>query len=318
MRLWKNASLIFLNFLNDPESLFMHTNNLNIWINAARPKTLWAAVAPVLIGSAMAFSDDKFHWLSAMVALTGALLIQIGTNFANDYFDFKKGADTGDRLGPVRATEAGLIKPKVMRNAFILIFAITFLIGQYLIFRAGWPIFIIGILSIVFGIMYTGGPYPLGYNGLGDIFVLIFFGPVAVGGTYYVQALEITWPVILAGLSPGLIATALLTVNNLRDINTDRRAGKRTLAVRFGVFFTRMEYLITLLIASCIVPLILLYLEPHHPYVLAGVFVFLFALPSIKAVFLNEINAELNKVLGRTGKILLLYSVLFSLGWILT
>ena len=296
----------------------MEKSKLRIWIDAARPKTLWAAVAPVIIGSAMAFSDGKFHLLSVFVALMGAILIQIGTNYANDYFDFKKGADSKDRLGPVRATEAGLIKPIVMRNAFIIVFLLAFLVGLYLIYRAGWPIFIIGILSIIFGILYTGGPYPLGYNGLGDIFVLIFFGPVAVGGTYYVQTLDITWPVILAGLSPGLISTALLTVNNLRDIHTDRKAGKRTLAVRFGIAFTRMEYLITILIALCIVPLVLLYLEPHHPYALAGIFVFLFALPSIKAVFLNEINAELNEVLGRTGKILLLYSIIFSLGWILT
>jgi 1,4-dihydroxy-2-naphthoate octaprenyltransferase len=296
----------------------MVISKLRIWINAARPKTLWAAVAPVIIGSAMAYSDGKFHLLSVFVALMGAILIQIGTNFANDYFDFKKGTDTKDRLGPVRATTAGLIRPIVMRNAFIIVFLLAFLVGLYLIYRAGWPILIIGILSIIFGILYTGGPYPLGYNGLGDIFVLIFFGPVAVGGTYYVQTLDITWPVILAGLSPGLISTALLTVNNLRDINTDRKAGKRTLAVRFGIAFTRMEYLITILIALCIVPLVLLYLEPHHPYALAGIFVFLFALPSIKAVFLNEINAELNEVLGRTGKILLLYSIIFSLGWILT
>jgi 1,4-dihydroxy-2-naphthoate polyprenyltransferase len=296
----------------------MKTARLKIWIDAARPKTLWAAVAPVLIGSAMAYSDGKIHLLSAGIALLGAMLIQIGTNFANDYFDFKKGADTKNRLGPVRATEAGLVKPKVMRNAFMLVFFLAFLVGIYLIDRAGWPIFVIGVLSIIFGILYTGGPYPLGYNGLGDIFVLIFFGPVAVGGTYYVQTLNITWPVVLAGLSPGLISTALLTVNNLRDIHTDRQAGKRTLAVRFGVLFTRMEYLLALLFASCIVPLILLYMEPHHPYILAGLFVFLFALPSIKAVFLNEINAELNEVLGRTGKILLIYSIIFSLGWILT
>lgn len=296
----------------------MEKSKLRIWIDAARPKTLWAAVAPVIIGSAMAFSDGKFHLLSVFVALMGAILIQIGTNYANDYFDFKKGTDSKDRLGPERATAAGLIKPIVMRNAFIIVFLLAFLVGLYLIYRAGWPILIIGILSILFGILYTGGPYPLGYNGLGDIFVLIFFGPVAVGGTYYVQTLDITWPVILAGLSPGLISTALLTVNNLRDIHTDRKAGKRTLAVRFGILFTRMEYLITILIALCIVPLVLLYLEPHHPYALAGIFVFLFALPSIKAVFLNEINAELNEVLGRTGKILLLYSIIFSLGWILT
>ena len=296
----------------------MSDKKFKIWLEAARPKTLWAAVAPVIIGTAMAFSDGKFHMASALAALIGAILIQIGTNFANDYFDFKKGADTRDRIGPVRATGAGLVKPGVMRAAFILIFMAAFIIGLYLIYRAGWPLLLIGLLSIIFGVLYTGGPYPLGYNGLGDIFVLIFFGPVAVGATYYVQALEITMPVILAGLSPGLISTALLTVNNLRDINSDRKAGKKTLAVRFGVFFTRMEYLITIILASCIVPLVLIFIEPHHPYALAGIVVFLFALPSIKAVFLNEINAELNKVLGATGKILLLYSIIFSLGWIMS
>ena len=296
----------------------MPVTKIQIWLEAARPKTLWAAIAPVVIGSAMAFSDGLFHPLSAAAALVGAILIQIGTNFANDYFDFKKGADSKDRIGPVRATGAGLVRPAVMRNAFILVFSMAFMIGLYLIFRAGWPLLLIGLLSIFFGILYTGGPYPLGYNGLGDIFVLIFFGPVAVGATYYVQTLDITLPVILAGLSPGLISTALLTVNNLRDINTDRKAGKKTLAVRFGVFFTRMEYLVTIVLASCIIPAILIYLEPHHPYALAGIVVILFALPSIKSVFLGEINADLNKVLGATGKILLLYSIIFSLGWIMS
>jgi 1,4-dihydroxy-2-naphthoate octaprenyltransferase len=171
------------------------------------------------------------------------------------------------------------------------------------------------MLSILFGILYTSGPYPLGYHGFGDVFVLVFFGPVAVGGTYYVQALGITLPVLIAGISPGLISMALLTVNNLRDIKTDKQAGKKTLAVRFGEFFTRMEYLIAILIA-CFVPLILIFIDSEHPYSLAAISVFLFALPSIKAVFFNEIDSELNKVLARTGKILLLYSLIFSLGWI--
>jgi len=289
---------------------------IKIWIDAARPKTLWAALAPVLIGTAMAYSDGLMHIPSALVASFAAVFIQIGTNFANDYFDSRKGADQKDRLGPVRATSAGLVRPSVMRGAFMLMFLLAFLIGLYLIWRGGWPILIIGILSIIFGILYTAGPYPLAYNGLGDIFVLIFFGPVAVGGTYYVQTGEIVLPVILAGLSPGLISTALLTVNNLRDIYTDEKVGKRTLAVRFGLLFTRMEYLLALLIALCIIPVTLLMIEPHHPYILAGMLVFLFALPSIKAVFFNDINAELNSVLATTGKILLIYSILFSLGWI--
>jgi 1,4-dihydroxy-2-naphthoate octaprenyltransferase len=293
----------------------MRNQTFEVWILASRPKTLWAAVAPVIIGTAMAYSDGKMYWQMAVVALIAAMFIQIGTNLANDYFDFKRGADSKDRLGPLRVTEAGLVKPDTMRNGFIVVFFFAFLIGLVLILRAGWPIFIIGVLSILFGIIYTGGPFPLAYKGLGDIFVLIFFGPVAVGGTYYVQSLEITLPVILAGLSPGLISMALLTVNNLRDINTDKKAGKRTLAVRFGEFFTRLEYLIAILIA-CFVPVILIVIDPEHPYSLAAIVVFLFALPSIRAVLFDEINTELNQVLTRTGKILLLYSIVFSIGWI--
>jgi 1,4-dihydroxy-2-naphthoate octaprenyltransferase len=293
----------------------MRTLNIKIWILASRPKTLWAAVAPVIIGTAMAYSDGKLYWQIALAVLFAAILIQIGTNFANDYFDFKRGADSKDRLGPKRVTEAGLVKPYAMRNAFIFIFFLAFIVGLVLILRAGWPIFIIGVLSILFGILYTGGPFPLAYNGLGDIFVLIFFGPVAVGGTYYAQSLELTLPVILAGLSPGLISMALLTVNNLRDINSDKKVGKRTLAVRFGEIFTRIEYLFAILVA-CFVPLILIFTDPGHPYSLAAISVFLFALPSIRAVMFKEISAELNQVLARTGKILLLYSLIFSIGWI--
>lgn len=293
----------------------MNAAKLKIWIDAARPKTLWAAIAPVIIGTAMAYSDGKIHVIAAVISLLVATLIQIGTNLANDYFDFVHGVDTKDRLGPVRATEAGLISPNVMKRTFIIVFLLAFLLGLYLVLRAGWPIFIIGMLSILFGILYTSGPYPLGYHGFGDVFVLVFFGPVAVGGTYYVQALDITLPVLIAGISPGLISMALLTVNNLRDIKTDKQAGKKTLAVRFGELFTRMEYLIAILIA-CFVPLILILIDSEHPYSLAAVSVFLFALPSIKAVFFNEIDSELNKVLARTGKILLLYSLIFSLGWI--
>jgi 1,4-dihydroxy-2-naphthoate octaprenyltransferase len=170
-------------------------------------------------------------------------------------------------------------------------------------------------LSILFGIFYTGGPFPLGYKGLGEVFVLIFFGPVAVGGTYYLQTLEINLPVILAGLSPGLISTALLTVNNLRDIHTDEKAGKRTLAVRFGPIFARVEYLLSILIA-CMMPLVLLIIDPEHPYSLAAILVLILAGPPVKAVLFDDITPELNTALASTGKILLFYSLVFSLGWI--
>jgi len=293
----------------------MKFDQIKIWIEAARPKTLWASVAPVIIGTAMAYSDGKWDPLIALLTLLSAVMIQIGTNFANDYYDHFKGADTKERIGPVRATGSGLVKPYIMKIAFSLAFGLSVIFGLYLISRGGWPILIIGTFSILFGILYTGGPFPLGYKGLGEIFVLIFFGPVAVGGTYYLQTLEINLAVILAGLSPGLISTALLTVNNLRDIHTDEKAGKRTLAVRFGPIFARIEYLLSILIA-CIMPLVLLIIDPAHPYSLAAILVIILAGPPVKAVLFDEISAELNTALASTGKILLFYSLVFSLGWI--
>ena len=179
--------------------------NIKTWIMAFRPKTLSASIAPVFIGTAMAFGDGIHHFPTAFVCLFAALAIQIGTNIANDYYDFKKGADTSERIGPMRVTQAGLIKPSTVKLAFISSFAIAALASIWLIYRGGWPIATIVILSIISGIFYTAGPRPLGYMGLGDLFVLIFFGPVAVGGTYYAQSLEINAAVILAGLAPGLM-----------------------------------------------------------------------------------------------------------------
>jgi 1,4-dihydroxy-2-naphthoate octaprenyltransferase len=290
--------------------------HLHIWLSAARPKTLWASIAPVIIGTAMAFSFGMVNWLIAVLTLLSAISIQIATNFANDYYDFVHGVDTRERLGPVRATGSGLVPPQQMKWAFMATFVLAFMLGLYLIYRGGWPILVIGLCSILFGILYTSGPYPLSYNGLGDSFVLIFFGPVAVGGTYYLQTLDITWPVILAGFSPGLISTALLTVNNLRDIHTDRKSGKRTLAVRFGERFSRVEYVLAIFIA-CFIPPVLIFVEPGHNYVLGTILVFILALPSIKAVLFQEIDARLNLVLAKTGVLLLLYSIIFSLGWII-
>ncbi len=290
-------------------------NNFKTWLDATRPKTLPAAAAPVIMGSAMAFHDTLFHLPSALAALLGALFIQIGTNFANDYFDFKKGADTIDRLGPVRATSAGLIKPHTMKRAFIATFVLAFIIGLYLIYRGGWPILAIGLSSILFGVLYTGGPYPLGYNGLADIFVLIFFGPVAVGGTYFVQTMDINHVVLLAGLAPGLISTAILTANNLRDINTDAKAGKRTLAVRFGEGFAQKEYFFAIALA-CSLPLLLVYLTHENYFSTLALLAMIPAIPGVKLVFSNTRGTALNKVLADTGKVLFIYAVIFSLGWI--
>jgi 1,4-dihydroxy-2-naphthoate polyprenyltransferase len=289
-------------------------SRLSVWILAARPKTLPAGLAPVLIGTAMAFADGLLYWPAAIAAALGSLLIQIGTNYANDYFDFRKGADAHRRLGPLRVTQAGLVTPHAMKIATIIVFSLALLVGVYLVSRGGLPIVVIGLLSILFGVLYTGGPWPLGYNGLGDIFVLIFFGPVAVGGTYYVQTLSITAPVLVAGLAPGLFSVAILTVNNLRDIDSDRATGKRTLAVRCGRRFAVAEYTLCILIA-CLVPLILVLVWRIHPWVVISSATLLFAVPAIKTVATTS-GEPLNHTLAVTGRLLLIFSVLFAIGWI--
>ncbi|MEW5796894.1 MAG: 1,4-dihydroxy-2-naphthoate polyprenyltransferase [Candidatus Zixiibacteriota bacterium] len=293
----------------------MARSSWHTWLLAARPKTLPAAAAPVIIGTAMAHTGGGAHWPSALAAMTGALLIQVGTNFANDYFDYKKGTDSGERLGPVRVTQAGLVSPEAMKRATILVFALAVLVGVYLVWRGGVPIVVIGLLSVLFGVLYTGGPYPLGYNGLGELFVLIFFGPVAVGGTYYVQTIDINLAVIVAGFAPGLFSVGILTVNNLRDIDNDRVSGKRTLAVRFGRRFALHEYYWSLF-AACTVPLVLALLFHGPPL---AILASLTVVPSVIAMgkVATVTGRDLNDCLAVTGRLLLVYSAVFSLGWIL-
>ena len=294
----------------------MAESQLKLWWLAARPKTLPAAIAPVLIGAAMAHADGATVFLPALAALFGAVMIQIGTNLANDYYDYIKGADAGVRLGPTRLTQAGLIKPSAMKHAAVIAFGLALLIGCYLVWRGGWPIVIIGLSSILFGVLYTGGPYPLGYHGLGEIFVLIFFGPVAVGGTYYVQMLDINAVVVAAGLAPGLFSVAILTINNLRDIDSDRQTGKRTLAVRLGRCFARCEYIVVVLAACAVSPALYIWTK-SHPFSLLATATALAAIGAFRTVLTSTDGTALNGVLAATGKLLLLYSVLFSIGWML-
>lgn len=288
---------------------------IKTWVLASRPKTLPAALVPVIMGTAMAYGDGVYHLPAALAALLGALLIQIATNFVNDYADFKKGTDTGERIGPLRVTQAGLVTPTQMKFAIALVFFLTVLAGLYLVYRGGWPVVIIGVLSIVSGALYTAGPYPLGYLGLGDIFVLIFFGPVALAGTYYVQALTINWIVILAGLAPGLLSVAILTVNNLRDIDGDTKAGKKTLAVRFGRNFAKNEYFYSVLLA-CLIPVMIFIITGQHKFAALAALTLFFAPGPLKAVFSQTDGPTLNNALAGTGKLLLIYGILFSIGWV--
>ncbi len=285
---------------------------LKNWLLAARPKTLLAGIAPVAVGASLAAMDDGFHALAVIAAFAGAMCIQIGTNFANDYFDFKQGADTNDRKGPTRAVQAGLISPRAMLVATFVMFASLALICVYLVARAGWPIIVIGILSALFGVMYTAGRYSLAYLGIADVFVLVFFGPVAVAGTYYVQTLTMKPSIIVAGFATGLLSMALLVVNNLRDIDEDAVAKKRTLAVRFGATFVRWEYTICV-VAAAAIPVVLWMCFGMQISVLLAAVVIVPGSILIRKVWQTN-GVALNPVLGMTAGLLLLYAALFCVG----
>jgi 1,4-dihydroxy-2-naphthoate polyprenyltransferase len=289
-------------------------SSLKIWVHSARPKTLPAAVAPVLIGAGMAFHDGGVDALVFLAILGATLCIQIGTNYANDYFDFIKGADTADRVGPVRATAAGLVSPRQMLAATVIVFGVAALLGLYLVCVGGWPILVIGLVSMVCGVLYTAGPYALGYMGLGDLFVLVFFGPVAVGGTYYLLRAALNPPVLVAGLAPGLISCAILAVNNYRDRYTDKDSGKRTLVVRWGEDFGRLEYVLCLVL-GCSLPVWLVLMTRGHMASLIALLSAVLAIPLIRQMFAAPDAQTLNRMLAHTGKLLILYSVLFTIGW---
>lgn len=229
------------------------------WIEAARPKTLPAAVIPVMVGTALAAAHRTADYGKAAICLGFALLVQIGTNFANDYFDFVKGADTAARVGPRRAVAAGLISPRTMLLATWLVLGLAFLVGLLLVREGGWILLPIGVVSIGCAIAYTGGPFPLGYNGLGDVFVFIFFGLVAVDATFYVQAGELSADATSCAAAVGLLAANILVANNYRDAETDARAGKRTLVVRFGRKFAVWQYGLSQLVAHCCPAALMLY-----------------------------------------------------------
>lgn len=285
-------------------------SQLRIWFEAARPKTLPAAVIPVLVGSALAYRAGAFAFAPAALCLAFALLVQIGTNFANDYGDFVKGADQADRLGPRRAVAAGMVSPRAMAVATAQVFAIAFLVGLSLINWGGWVLLPIGVASLLFGWAYTSGPFPLAYHGLGDIFVFVFFGLVAVGGTFYVLTGFVVWEVTLAAVPIGLLANNILVVNNHRDADTDARANKRTLVVRLGRHFAVWQYAVSFLVALA-VPAILAVVWRDGtlavPVVLAP-----FAWRLIKRLRRGGDGSALNALLAATAKFLLAFGLLWA------
>jgi 1,4-dihydroxy-2-naphthoate octaprenyltransferase len=290
------------------------------WLLATRPKTLAASVAPVLMGTAVAHADGGLHAGAALAALAAALLIQIGTNLANDYFDWRRGADAGDRLGPTRVTQAGLIAPAAVRLGFIACFGLALVPGGYLLMRGGLPVLAIGATAIVCGVLYTAGPRPLGYVGLGDLFAFLYFGPIAVAGTHYVQSLAWSRIAIVAGCAPGFLAAAILTVNNYRDHASDRRARKRTLAVQLGLTFARIEYVV-LMLGAAAVPALLVWHEGAPRGILVASALCLVALPVLGRRLMQppqapEAGARLNRTLAATGQLELLFAICFALGWV--
>lgn len=290
-------------------------NKIQYWILASRPKTLPAAVVPVMVGSALAINQGKFYPLNSIIALICSVLIQIGTNFTNDLYDHLKGADTDKRKGPLRVLSAGLISVKEMRNAIILVFALTFILGLYLVYVTDWKIFVIGVFSIIAGLAYTAGPYPLAYHGLGDLFVFLFFGIIGTMGTYYLHHLEFTTVSFLASLPVGALITNILIVNNYRDLNEDKEAGKNTLAVILGGEFSKYEYIFFLLL-SFFVPFVF-YFEYNF-----GITIFLpyitlpLAIMLVKMIY-NYQGQQLNKTLEVSAKYSALYGLLFSAGMII-
>jgi len=286
-----------------------------IWLLASRPKTLPAAIAPVLVGTSLAWADGRFSLAPALAAAVGALLLQILSNFANDYFDFEKGVDTRERVGPTRVMAAGLLSARELRLGMAAVISLAVLDGIYLVMVGGWPILAVGAASILAALLYTGGPLPFGYRGLGDLFVFIFFGLTAVCGTYYVQAGTLS-PVIFVAAAPvGFLITAILVVNNLRDIETDAKAGKRTLAVLIGHENTRRQYLVLLILAYSATLLLWLGYE-LGPAVLLPLLSLPLAVRRASSVYSAK-GKELNSVLAATAQLSRQFSLLLAIGILL-
>jgi 1,4-dihydroxy-2-naphthoate polyprenyltransferase len=292
-------------------------SGMRIWLMAARPRTLPAAIAPVLVGTALAGFAHVFHPLRFIAALVGAIFIQVGTNLSNDYSDARRGADSEDRLGPVRVTAGGLVPPRQVLIATYVSFGVAVLAGIYLIAVAGWELLLVGAASILAGVLYTGGPRPYGYEGLGELFVFLFFGIVAVVGSFFVQIEHLHWEAFALAVPVGLLASAILVVNNFRDIDTDRRAGKRTLAVRMGRARTRVLYAVMIYGAYVLVPVTWLF-GPLKAWVLLAWLTLPVAAPVVRVVRNRTDGASLNGALAQTWMLQLTFCVLLSAGLLLS
>ena len=288
---------------------------LHIWLMAARPRTLPAAVAPVLVGTALAATEGTFRVLTFVAAMLGALFIQVGTNLSNDYSDARRGADTEDRLGPVRVTAGGLVPPRQVLVATYVAFGLAVLAGAYLIATSGWELLLVGAASILAGVLYTGGPRPYGYEGLGEVFVFLFFGVVAVTGSYFAQVEDVTWEAFVLAVPVGLLASAILVVNNVRDLETDRRAGKRTLAVRLGRPRARTLYGVMVYSAFFCAPLPwLLGSDELSAWLLLPLLALPLAVPVVRTVRRRTDGPSLNGALAKTGLLQLVFCALLSAG----
>jgi 1,4-dihydroxy-2-naphthoate polyprenyltransferase len=293
------------------------TSSARAWLLASRPATLPAAAVPVIVGGAAAAHEGaSFRPLIFAVTLGSALLIQIGTNFANDYSDFHRGADHEGRLGPTRVTQSGLISHAAVRHGIIVAFGSATLLGVWLASIGGWPIILIGALSILCGLAYTGGPWPFGYYGLGDLFVFVFFGLVAVTGTAYLQSGRWSALALATSVPIGLLVTNILVVNNLRDLPTDRAVGKRTLAVRLGERATRRQYVLFTALAY-LVPAVLALTTPAGRWLLLPWLTLPLGIALMRRVGGTVTGRELNPMLGRTGQLLLAFGVLLAAGLVL-
>ena len=290
------------------------TSFLKSILIAIRPKTLSASIAPVLVGSSIAFNSSHFNMQIFFSNFFSAIFIQIGTNFANDVYDFINGADNDERIGPTRAVQANLISVRAMKYLTIISFLLSVICGLPLVIQGGYPILLVGILSIISGYAYTGGPYPLGYNGWGDIFVFIFFGPIAVCGTFFLQLGYVSVESIISGIIMGCLSVTLLCINNIRDVETDRNVGKRTIAVRFGVMFVKILFISLFLISY----LLLAYLSFNLSYLNTNVFFLLLIITVPLCIKLNfdvfKLKSHsLNRLLSNVSVFIIIFSLLFIL-----